>query len=383
MKKASHVLVVAAVLSLGGANTSCELIENCLECLCGDISDGNSGITGNAKVDSFFAAVIALDASTGIVNSKVEDALADLRVTLGLSADASLEEIRTAIDDAFSTAGVTFNASYEPAECRADVDVAAQAAAECDVTVDPGEVDIRCEGRCEGTCQGGCTGECRLPSVEAYCEGTCHGSCSIESTTECYGTCYGACSGTCSYEVGGECQGSCSGTCTGRCETRIEGSCTGECHGECGVIVDSGECNAQCEATCEGHCEGSCEGTVRPPSMDADCEAQFEARVEASVECDPPQIDFGVDTSGIDNILEISHHLGRILAATAEADAILAGVDGFSATFTPAMEAMINGELPSNKTACALLQMDEAFTILGEAAVTLNAVVVVDATLIL
>ncbi|MBW2260424.1 MAG: hypothetical protein JRG91_00505, partial [Deltaproteobacteria bacterium] len=338
---------------------------------------------GDAKVDSFFGAVIALDASTGIVSSKVEDAIADLRVTLGLPADASLADIRAAIDDAFSTGGVTFNASYEPAECRADVDVAVQAAAECDVTVDPGEVDIRCEGRCEGTCQGGCTGECRLPSVEAYCEGTCHGECSIESTTECYGTCYGTCSGTCSYEVSGECQGSCSGTCTGRCETRIEGSCTGECHGECGVIVDSGECNAQCEATCEGHCEGSCEGTVRPPSMDADCEAQFEARVEASVECDPPRIDFGVDTSGIDNILEISHHLGRILAATAEADAILAGVDGFSASFTPAMQAMINGELPANKTACALLQMDEAFAILGEAAVTLNAVVVIDATLIL
>ncbi|MBW2261872.1 MAG: hypothetical protein JRG91_07860, partial [Deltaproteobacteria bacterium] len=148
MKKASHILVVAAVLSLGGANTSCEFIENCLECMCGDISDGNSGITGNAKVDSFFAAVITLDASTGIVSSKVEDALADLRVTLGLSADASLADIRTAIDDAFSTGGVTFNASYEPAECRADVDVAVQAAAECDVTVDPGEVDIRCEGRC-------------------------------------------------------------------------------------------------------------------------------------------------------------------------------------------------------------------------------------------
>jgi hypothetical protein len=371
------------VLALALGNTSCDLIKNCLECMCGDINSGSAGITGNAKVDSFFAAVIALDTATARVNAKVEDGLADLRATLGLSADADLSEIRAAIDGAFSTAGVTFNASYEPAECRTDIDVAAQAAAECDVTVDPGEVSIQCEGSCEGTCQAHCSGECRLPSVEAHCEGTCHGSCYVDSTVECYGTCHGTCSGTCSYSEGGECAGSCDGTCTGRCETRLEGSCSGECEGECALTTTPAECNGRCEGSCEGHCEGSCEGEVRPPSMDADCEAQFEARVEASVECDPPRIDFGVDTSGIDNIIEISSALGRILGATAEADVILESMQGFNATFGGAVTALINGELETTETACALTEMDDAIAIMADAISTLNTLIVIDATLML
>ncbi len=383
MKIGKKSLVVPTILALGLSTTSCEILESCLECLCGDVDQGQSGITGNPKVDSFFAAAIALDQSTELANQKMEDALADLRAVLGLSETATVEEIRTAIDAAFTDAGIAFNMTYEPAECRADVEVAARAAAECDVTVDPGEVSVVCEGRCEGTCQATCTGECRLPSIDAYCEGTCHGSCSVDVTGACYGTCNGTCSGTCSVTEGGECAGSCDGTCTGTCDVAVEGSCTGECQGECGIDVSGGECNAQCEGSCEGHCEGSCEGTVIPPSVDADCQAQVEARVNASVECDPPELDFGVDTSSVENMAQISHSLARVLAISAEAGVILEGVDDFVTTLGTAADAIIQGEVPNNKLVCALAEMDDAIAILNQASVTLNTIVQVQATLVL
>lgn len=383
MRGRKHSMVMALVIALSLGTASCEFVENCLECLCGDVDQGVSGITGNPKVDSFFAAAIELDESTTLANDKMESALGDLRATLGLPADASLEEIRTAIDAAFIDAGITFSMTYEPAECRADVDVAARAAAECDVAVDPGEVEVVCEGYCEGTCQASCTGECRLPSVDAYCEGTCHGECRVDVTGACYGTCRGTCDGTCSIMEGTECAGSCDGTCTGYCDVAVEGSCTGTCHGECGVEVTEGECNAQCEGSCEGHCEGSCQGEIRPPSVDADCQAQVEARVDASVECDPPQMDFGVDTSGVADIAEISHHLGRILAVSAEAEAILGGVDGFVTTMGTAADAIINNEVPQNKVVCALAELDDAIAILNEASTTLNWIVEVQVTLVL
>jgi hypothetical protein len=379
-----RILVVPVVVALSMGATSCEFIKSCLECLCGDIDQGNSGITGNPKVDSFFAAAIELDQSTAMANARMDAALADLRVVLGLPAGASLDDIRAAIDAAFSTAGITFDVSYEPAECRADIDVAARAAAECDVTVDPGEVSIECEGHCEGTCQATCTGECRLPTVYAYCEGACHGSCSLDVDGACYGTCRGSCVGTCSVDDGsGGCAGSCDGTCTGYCEVTVEGSCTGECYGECGIDVSGGECNAQCEGSCEGHCEGSCDGTIRPPDVDAQCQAQIEARVEASVECDPPQLDFGVDASGVEHVAEITYHLGQILAISSEAQAILGGVEGFLVTMNGAAESIINGEVAENKLICALAELDDAIAILNEANVTLNYILTVQVTLVL
>lgn len=376
MRNKKRFLAVPLVLALSLGNVSCDLIQDCLECMCGSIEDGNSGITGNAEVDSFFAAVIALDTSTASAQASIDSGLDGLREVLELDASANACDIHAAIADAFSTAGVTFDLSVEPAECKADIDVAAQASAECSAEIEPGHVDIRCEGSCEGTCQGSCTGECRLPSFEGYCEGSCHGSCYVDATAECYGTCHGTCSGTCSYEESGECHGSCSGTCTGHCETRIEGSCTGECHGECALTYTPGECNARCEGSCEGHCEGSCEGEVVPPSMSAECEAQVQARVDASVECEPPEVNFGVDTSGVDNIVAITNQLRHLAKAEAEAQVIMEGLDDYMDTFGSAVGALIESpDIPNNKRACALLEMQDALNILTNALATVGLVV--------
>lgn len=384
MTGTKRLAVVPLLVLLSAGTTSCELVESCLECMCGDVNQGQSGITGNPKVDSFFAATVALDQSTRLADEEMEEALADLRVTLDLPPDASVADIRAEIDAAFSEAGVGFNATYEPAECHGNMDVAARAAAECDVDVEPGEVDVRCEGTCEGTCQASCEGECRLPSVDAYCEGTCHGQCRVDVDGACYGTCRGTCDGTCSVEdASGDCAGSCDGTCTGYCDVTVEGSCTGECHGECAVVVTEGECNARCEGTCQGHCEGSCDGEVVPPSVDAECQAQVEARVDASVECDPPRLDFGVDTSGVEDIARITHGLGRVLAVSAEAEIILQGIQDYVVEMQSAAEAVINGEVADNKLVCALAELNDAVTILQNAVETLDGIVTVQATLIL
>jgi hypothetical protein len=184
-------------------------------------------------------------------------------------------------------------------------------------------------------------------------------------------------------DASGDCAGSCDGTCTGYCDVTVEGSCTGECHGECAVVVTEGECNARCEGTCQGHCEGSCDGEVVPPSVDAECQAQVEARVDASVECDPPRLDFGVDTSGVEDIARITHGLGRVLAVSAEAEIILQGIQDYVVEMQSAAEAVINGEVADNKLVCALAELNDAVTILQNAVETLDGIVTVQATLIL
>jgi hypothetical protein len=168
---------------------------------------------------------------------------------------------------------------------------------------------------------------------------------------------------------GGECAGSCDGDCTGYCETRIEGSCSGECYGECALTYTPAECNGHCQGSCEGHCEGSCEGTVRPPSVDADCQAQVEARVEASVECEPAQVTWGVDTSGMENIAELTYHMGR---------------GDYLTTMNSSAEAIFNGEadLSSTQLACAIKQLPAAIAILNDASATLVWVVEVESTIL-
>jgi hypothetical protein len=359
-------MVLAMILSLGTG--SCELVEKLAECLC-------TPTTGNAKIDAFFTAAAELEAASARVESKINGAVGDLAVTVGLDRSASAAEVSAAVCDAFASASITMDISYEPPECKASVDVAAKAAAECDVTVDPGSVEVQCQGSCEGTCRASCSGECRMPSVSAYCEGSCHGSCSVDVDAQCYGTCHGTCSGTCSAEDGsGNCAGSCEGTCQGKCETNVEASCSGECHGECTVTADPGGCNGRCEGTCQGHCEGSCTGSVEPPSVDAECQAQVEAKVEASVECEPPSLDFGVDTSAVENISQISYQLGQIFAATAEAEEILDVLGGYISTMGSAAGAMISGELSVEQAACAISNLDTAVSALGTAQSSLNSV---------
>jgi len=367
MKRSIHSLVLAMVFVLGSATGSCELIEKAMACMC------DVGATGNPKIVAFFSSADALLSASARVEAKVNGAVGDLAVTLGLPRESSAAAVSDAVCAAFSSASVTFNVTYEPPECKAQVDVVASAAAECDVNVDPGSVEVTCQGSCEGTCRASCTGECRMPTVDAACSGACHGSCSVDVSAACYGTCHGSCSGACSAtDTEGQCAGSCDGTCTGRCEANVEGSCSGTCSGECTVTADPGGCNGRCEGQCQGHCEGSCSGTVDPPEVSADCEAQVQAKAEASVECEPPRLDFGADTSAIENIAQINYQLGQIFAASAEAKVIFEALGSFGSQMGSAASAMINGELDPEQAICMIDKVDVATSAIGTAAASVD-----------
>ena len=351
MKKSrrSMLLIPMVLLIVANMAITCEEV---VDCLC---PDGN---TGNAKVDALFVAAAELENASLRVQSKTDAALADLAAVVGLPETATPDEVAAAVCNAFSSATIEFNLEVEEPKCEANIDVAARVSAECDVTIDPGTVEINCEGYCEGSCQGECSAECTMPSVSAHCEGSCHGSCTLESSVACYGTCHGECSGTCSVMEGGQCAGSCDGTCTGYCEVTVKGSCSGSCSGECVIDYTPGGCSGRCEGSCSGHCEGSCEGHVEPPSVDAECKAQVEARVEASVECEPPKVDFGIDASGMDNISEIGYHIGRLMAATREADRVFEALGAYHAAWGGLAAGLINGELTAEDAACFITDID-------------------------
>jgi hypothetical protein len=56
--------------------------------------------------------------------------------------------------------------------------------AQCDATVDPGKLEVQCEGgelvgKCSGTCEGDCRVGSSWVSGQARCEGLCRGNCSV------------------------------------------------------------------------------------------------------------------------------------------------------------------------------------------------------------
>lgn len=298
---------------------------------CGVVVNGDVGISGSAKLDGFFKAVADLNSSVVKVNGSFEADLAALEAAFGLeaAADASLS---ARVDDLVAEIEGEISANVDgglvvnvvPAKCSANVNVAIDAQAKCevsagcDVQADPGSVSVSCEGSCTGSCSGGCEGtvQCKVSAPSVACEGVCEGSCTVEAGAACNGTCRGDCSGKCSAYVENasgemECAGSCDGECAGTCELAVGATCEGTCSGSCTVEGGEAECEGEvkCEGSCSGECSGGCEGSATPPSLSAecdasaDCQAQASAQASANVECTPPQVDIsfafaaGVDAS--------------------------------------------------------------------------------------
>jgi hypothetical protein len=183
-------------------------------------------------------------------------------------------------DDLKASGNLQAKVVATPPRCEVNMDAYAECAADCEVDVDPGKVDLECKGgEIVGKCSGECRGQC-YAKVDGQCSGTCEGSCS----GGCSGICEGRCDGECSVKgPDGQCKGECKGTCEGTCSA----GCQGTCEGECGVKGD-----ASCEGECHGGCsveytEPRCTGTVEPPRMDADCKASCDARINAEAECTP------------------------------------------------------------------------------------------------
>jgi hypothetical protein len=250
-----------------------------------------------AKLESFFAATLAWqDAAMSVQRDLVtacqttgralgmpEADLADSGGTEGLRIVCSAVETRlrsemAALRDA---SHAEFQVDSRPPHCEVSVDAYGSCMAECEATVDPGSVEITCEGgEIRGSCDAQCTGRCAV-QVDASCSGTCEGSCE----------------GTCSARnADGSCAGTCDGTCHGSCVVEGQASCTGECRGGCSVQYR----------------EPYCTGQIRRPTASARCRASCDARIEATARCTPGETHVSM-SGGLD--AEGQARLARVQAA--------------------------------------------------------------------
>jgi hypothetical protein len=215
----------------------------------------------------------------------------------------------------------TLSVRAQPPRCSASMDAMADCAARCDANVQPGQVDVRCEGgelsgRCGGQCQGTCTVE-----GGARCEGSCSGQCTGACDAGFSGRCDGACEGKCDGQTA---SGKCAGTCEGKCGGGASGSCSGTCKGQCSAACEM-QASGQCEGTCTGQCSvemeaPKCTGNVEPPRMSAECEANCDAEVSANVECTPGRVDVsiqGADAQAAARLrTALSNNLPQLLEVT-------------------------------------------------------------------
>ena len=163
---------------------------------------------------------------------------------------------------------VQVNVETRPPHCEVSMDAYASCAAECEAQVDPGSIQLQCEG---GELRGRCTASCT-------------GSCAVEVSGQCSGTCEGMCDGRCAQTAAdGSCAGQCEGSCRGQCVARASGTCQGECRGGCSIEFQ----------------EPYCTGQVRPASVSARCRASCDARLEARARCEPGEARMSV-SGGID-----------------------------------------------------------------------------------
>ena len=298
------------------------LAEQCgLVCPVEGVAEGNASISGVASVDAFFGAVLSVrDASAnlkGSVRAEIDGMAASLEIdTSAMGLDEAAAAVQAGIQaklDLSVDGGLTIK--FQPPKCEASIDVALQAAAECDVEVTPGSVTASCEGSCEidasamAECSGDATLKCQGTAPALSCEGTCSGTCQLEVAAACEGACNGECSGSCSACVGGNCEtdamtgaitncaGSCDAMCGGSCELSAGGSCSGSCEGSCEYTPPSGSCEGgatvKCEASADAsvECSGKCEGSVEPPEVSAECKATVDAKAKAEISCTPPSLD--------------------------------------------------------------------------------------------
>lgn len=196
------------------------------------------------------------------------------------------ERLRADLTQIRGAAGVNVEIRARPPRCEVSVDAYAQCAGSCEANVEPGSVEIQCEG---GELRGGCSAECT-------------GHCAVEVSGECSGTCEGSCEGRCSATAeDGSCAGTCQGTCHGHCAVQASGRCEGECRGGCSVAFQ--------EPRCTGH--------VQPPNVSADCRAACDARLDAQASCQPGEMTLVV-TGELDENLQQT--------ATRAANAVRAGL---------------------------------------------------------
>jgi hypothetical protein len=285
-----------------------DLAEQCgldIDCELGGIAEGRANISGIAKVDAFFAAVINFQTKATAVSNGINAELEAIRGDFGIDADAEIGAEIQAQADVFVEGQLEVVA--EPARCQVDARASVEASARCEGMVTPPMAMVECQGSCEvdASAEVDCGAEadlrCTVSAPSVACEGTCRGSCSVtgSAAANCSGTCNGMCNGQCSLEnTEGQCAGKCEGTCMGSCEVELEAeaSCEGTCSGECTVMNPEGGCEGGIRAHCEARgdamvmCNGRCDGEVTPPMASAECQASAKAEASFNAECTPPRV---------------------------------------------------------------------------------------------
>lgn len=246
------------------------------------------------KVDAFLRATLDINTTVNSIHDDLVTACTNIGNDLGIPAseyvasspteprvatvcNRVIREVRAVVTAALP-ANASLTLAFAPPICRADIDVAAQCAAQCTASASAtvpqcmGTVVADCAGSCEGSCAGSCNAACT-----GSCSGTCTGGCS--------GTCVGRCEGTCrTMDSNGNCNGVCEGTCNGSCSANCTGTCMGTCTAGC-----MGTCMGQCRGSCSVASNVRCEGNFSVMA-EAQCQAACEARASATVACSRPEL---------------------------------------------------------------------------------------------
>ncbi|MCS6799765.1 MAG: hypothetical protein NZ898_14830 [Myxococcota bacterium] len=279
---------------------------------------GDFGESPSAKIlETFLGASADFVDTAASLEGELVQACRDMARELGLPEAGGTEGARAACEPVSvkireemqalrAEANLAVRVASTPPVCEVSVDAYARCAGECDVNVDPGQVDVQCEGgELRGGCSGECTGRCAV-QASGSCSGSCEGTCS----GGCTGTCQGRCEGTCRARAAdGSCNGACEGTCHGTCSAGCRGSCQGQC-----VVEARASCSGECRGSCSvAFTEPRCTGTVRPPSMSAECQAACDAKLEAQAQCRPGEVTVVVDGNATGNAAERLARLRQVL----------------------------------------------------------------------
>lgn len=410
MNMNTHRLFALAGLGLlvGASLTTlqaCDPGDVCdLSCPDEGVLEGNASITGIAGIDAFFGAVVDVNAAALSISGSLRSELDGIALSVGLEPGAAGADIAAAVEAKLALAvdgGI--KVAFQPPRCEASVEVAVAAAAECDVTVEPGSATVECSGGCEveggvmASCEADATLVCTGTAPNFACEGSCEGSCELDVAASCEGTCRGTCDGNCSVrDAQGNCAGECDSGCQGTCELKAGGSCSGSCTGSCTYEPAMGGCEADASAKCEAsadasiQCDAKCEGEVTPPEVSAECEASVEAKADASIECFPPSLEVTWQWSAAlegDVMAQAEFkawlegfkgHISVMLAARTKADILVDSLGKLGAAADGAvkasMEAAIDGDFSAKiKVPCALAQLPDAIDLIADASGSLSA----------
>ena len=248
------------------------------------------------RVSTFLRATADFTRATADLESGLLDTCKSIGGALGMSAGELSGDLRTtcmAVRDkvraemAAVGEGIEIQVIATPPRCEVSIEAYAGCVAECDVNVQPGSLEVQCEGgeivgQCSAECQGSCAVE-----VRGRCQGRCDGTCSASCSGSCYGTCEGNCAAT---NADGQCEGRCDGTCHGTCSAGCQGTCEGTCWVE-GQASCQGECRGGCSVE---YTRPRCETDYTPPQVDADCHASCDARFQAQAQCQPGELQVNV-----------------------------------------------------------------------------------------